>query len=167
MNWDKLSIEACQHAAQNERLPLRVVVQILFHEQQKLSKVVASKPVVEANVSQYPVEGLSRRVVADNSVQDGWDLVAKRDIRMLKFEVENVKAKCLELQHDMDSLQNQVDTKSKQNKRMSALTIGWKKLAKLTKGNHLHTLEDGNNSATPPAAEQTKKTPRRWRNSIS
>lgn len=33
LNCRKLSVEACMHAAQNERLPLRVVVQVLFFEQ--------------------------------------------------------------------------------------------------------------------------------------
>lgn len=33
LDCKKLSMEACTHAAQNERLPLRVVVQVLFFEQ--------------------------------------------------------------------------------------------------------------------------------------
>merc|ERR1711915_302580 len=36
MDCQKLSLEACTHAAQNERLPLRVVVQVLFFEQLQL-----------------------------------------------------------------------------------------------------------------------------------
>lgn len=36
MNCQKLSLEASTHAAQNERLPLRVVVQVLFFEQLRL-----------------------------------------------------------------------------------------------------------------------------------
>ncbi|XP_037474843.1 BTB/POZ domain-containing protein At5g03250-like [Triticum dicoccoides] len=42
MNCQKLSLEACTHAAQNERLPLRVVVQVLFFEQLRLRTTVAS-----------------------------------------------------------------------------------------------------------------------------
>jgi hypothetical protein len=41
MNCQKLSLEACTHAAQNERLPLRVVVQVLFFEQLRLHTMVA------------------------------------------------------------------------------------------------------------------------------
>ncbi|KAK1352166.1 hypothetical protein POM88_023617 [Heracleum sosnowskyi] len=33
MNCKKLSADACAHAVQNKRLPLRVVVQVLFFEQ--------------------------------------------------------------------------------------------------------------------------------------
>ncbi|XP_051130192.1 BTB/POZ domain-containing protein At5g03250-like [Andrographis paniculata] len=36
MNCQKLSMEACTHAAKNERLPLRVIVQVLFFEQLRL-----------------------------------------------------------------------------------------------------------------------------------
>ncbi|OQU82408.1 hypothetical protein SORBI_3006G232700 [Sorghum bicolor] len=41
MNCQKLSLEACTHAAQNERLPLRVVVQVLFFEQLRLRTTVS------------------------------------------------------------------------------------------------------------------------------
>ncbi|KAL8538585.1 hypothetical protein ACS0TY_000560 [Phlomoides rotata] len=41
MNCQKLSIEASTHAAQNERLPLRVIVQVLFFEQLRLRTYVA------------------------------------------------------------------------------------------------------------------------------
>ncbi|KAL9677572.1 hypothetical protein QQ045_005805 [Rhodiola kirilowii] len=167
MDCQKLSMDACLHAAQNERLPLRVVVQVLFHEQQKISQAIARKPPVELETSgsRYPEEGLTR---SSQPLEEGWEIISKRDIRMLKFEVENMKAKYLELQHEMDTLQNQLDTKPKQNKRLSALSTGWKKLTNLTKANHLQTLEAGNQTATPPAAEQATKTPRRrWRNSIS
>ena len=41
MNCQKLSLEASTHAAQNERLPLRVIVQVLFFEQLRLRTSVA------------------------------------------------------------------------------------------------------------------------------
>ncbi|EOA22003.1 hypothetical protein CARUB_v10002526mg [Capsella rubella] len=41
MNCKKLSLEACTHAAQNERLPLRVIVQVLFFEQMRLRTSIA------------------------------------------------------------------------------------------------------------------------------
>ncbi|KAL0303171.1 UNVERIFIED_CONTAM: BTB/POZ domain-containing protein [Sesamum radiatum] len=41
MNCQKLSLEASSHAAQNERLPLRVIVQVLFFEQLRLRTSVA------------------------------------------------------------------------------------------------------------------------------
>ncbi|KAK3017374.1 hypothetical protein RJ639_006309, partial [Escallonia herrerae] len=41
MNCQKLSLEASTHAAQNERLPLRVIAQVLFFEQLRLRTSVA------------------------------------------------------------------------------------------------------------------------------
>uniref|UniRef100_A0A0D3G041 NPH3 domain-containing protein n=1 Tax=Oryza barthii TaxID=65489 RepID=A0A0D3G041_9ORYZ len=52
MNCQKLSLEACTHAAQNERLPLRVVVQVLFFEQLRLRTTVAGWFFVADNVDQ-------------------------------------------------------------------------------------------------------------------
>ncbi|CAI9266737.1 unnamed protein product [Lactuca saligna] len=36
MDCEKLSREACAHAAQNDRLPVQTVVQVLFYQQQRL-----------------------------------------------------------------------------------------------------------------------------------
>lgn len=41
MNCQKLSLEASTHAAQNEKLPLRVIVQVLFFEQLRLRTSVS------------------------------------------------------------------------------------------------------------------------------
>lgn len=41
IDCQKLTLEACTHAAQNERLPLRVVVQVLFFEQLQLRHAIA------------------------------------------------------------------------------------------------------------------------------
>ncbi|KAL6002930.1 hypothetical protein ACLOJK_023152 [Asimina triloba] len=41
MNCQELSLEACNHAAQNERILLRVVVQVLFFEQLRLWTSIA------------------------------------------------------------------------------------------------------------------------------
>lgn len=41
MDCQKLSREACAHAAQNERLPVQTVVQVLYYEQQRLRNVMS------------------------------------------------------------------------------------------------------------------------------
>ncbi|XP_013661291.2 root phototropism protein 3-like isoform X2 [Brassica napus] len=48
MDCQKLSMDACMHAAQNERLPLRVVVQVLFSEQVKISNALANTSLKES-----------------------------------------------------------------------------------------------------------------------
>ena len=42
MDCQKLSQEACRHAAQNERLPVQVTVQVLYFEQMRLRKNYAN-----------------------------------------------------------------------------------------------------------------------------
>uniref|UniRef100_A0A5B7B362 Putative root phototropism protein 3 n=1 Tax=Davidia involucrata TaxID=16924 RepID=A0A5B7B362_DAVIN len=165
MDCQKLSIDACMHAAQNERLPLRVVVQVLFSEQVKISNAIANSSLKEAGENQLQPTISNRKTLLDGtpqSFQEGW-AAAKKDINTLKFELESVKAKYLELQNDMENLQRQFDKMAKP-KQTSAWTSGWKKLSKLTK---MTTLETHDNGSQIPNAEQTRKTPRRWRNSIS
>lgn len=56
MNCQKLSLEASTHAAQNERLPLRVIVQVLFFEQLRLRTSISGWFFVSENLenSQHP-----------------------------------------------------------------------------------------------------------------
>ncbi|XP_051131537.1 BTB/POZ domain-containing protein At5g03250-like isoform X2 [Andrographis paniculata] len=50
MNCQKLSLEASTHAAQNERLPLRVVVQVLFFEQLRLRTSISGWFIASSNL---------------------------------------------------------------------------------------------------------------------
>ncbi|KAJ6420730.1 hypothetical protein OIU84_028150 [Salix udensis] len=142
MDSQKLSIDARMHAAQNERLPLRVVVQY--------QPVISNRKTL--------LEGTPQ------SFQEGW-AAAKKDINSLKFELDAFKAKYLELQNDMDILQRQFD-KLTNKKQTSAWTAGWKKLSKFTKMTTLENHDIDPQVATAPG-EDTRKTTRRWRNSIS
>ncbi|XP_009608443.1 root phototropism protein 3 [Nicotiana tomentosiformis] len=165
MDCQKLSVDACMHAAQNERLPLRVVVQVLFSEQVKISNAMANISLKDPGESHYQPLVSNRKSLLEatpQSFQEGWT-AAKKDINTLKFELETVKTKYRELQNDMDNLQRQFDKIAKP-KQASAWTAGWKKLGKLTKTTNIET-HDFNGQV--PNAEQTTKTPRRWRNSIS
>ncbi|KAK4801381.1 hypothetical protein SAY86_021868 [Trapa natans] len=55
MNCQKLSREACAHAAQNERLPVQTVVQVLYYEQQRLRESVSGSvsPQLPSKISMY------------------------------------------------------------------------------------------------------------------
>ncbi|XP_077213319.1 phototropic-responsive NPH3 family protein [Tasmannia lanceolata] len=168
MDCQKLSIDACMHAAQNERLPLRVVVQVIFSEQIKISNAIANNALKDTGESHHHPVVSTRKALLEGtpqSFQDGW-ATAKKDINTLKFELETMKAKYLELQTDMEALQRQFDKISLKNKTASAWTSGWKKLSKLTKMAPSDGLEMAGGQI-PAGAEQTKKAPRRWRNSIS
>ncbi|XP_026666267.2 root phototropism protein 3 isoform X1 [Phoenix dactylifera] len=172
MDCQKLSIDACTHAAQNERLPLRVVVQVLFSEQLKISNAIANASLKEAGESHLQPMMCTRRQLLEGtpqSFQEGW-ATAKKDINTLKFEMESMKAKYLELQSDMDNLQRQFEkmasTKSSKQS-LSAWSAGWKKLSKLTKITSAVAHDKGAQIPETGVAETTRKGPRRWRNSIS
>ncbi|WVZ25027.1 hypothetical protein V8G54_003571 [Vigna mungo] len=167
MDCQKLSIDACMHAAQNERLPLRVVVQVLFSEQVKISNALSNSSLKEGVESHYQPMIPNRKTLLEGtpqSFQEGW-AAAKKDINTLKFELETVKTKYLELQNDMENLQKQFDKLLKQ-KHTSAWTTGWKKLSKLTK---MTNVENHDISPQLPTSEEQnrKTTTRKWRNSIS
>ncbi|KAE8698541.1 Root phototropism protein 3 [Hibiscus syriacus] len=140
MDCQKLSIDACMHAAQNERLPLRVVVQ--------------GQPLIPNRKTL--LEGTPQ------SFQEGWT-AAKKDINTLKFELESVKSKYVELQQEMDNLQRQFDKMSKP-KQTSAWSSGWKETWRFAK---MTTFETTTWLGISTADEHAEKTPRRWRNSIS
>ncbi|WCJ34530.1 Phototropic-responsive NPH3 family protein [Euphorbia peplus] len=65
VNCQKLSLEASTHAAQNERLPLRVIVQVLFFEQLRLRTSVSGWFFVSENLQNpngLPAKDMKERV---------------------------------------------------------------------------------------------------------
>lgn len=160
------------HAAQNERLPLRVVVQVLFSEQLKVRNAITNSTLTEAGESHHQLMMSTRKQLLEGtpqSFQEGW-ATAKKDINTLKFEMESVKAKYLELQNDMDNLQRQFEkmASTKSGKQSSsAWSAGWKKLSKLTKMTSAEAHDIGAQISETGVPEKTRKGPRRWRNSIS
>lgn len=77
MNCQKLSLEACTHAAQNERLPLRVVVQVLFFEQLRLRTTVSGWFFVSDNADQG---SSSDNCVLPRRPDDDLDLAARSEV---------------------------------------------------------------------------------------
>lgn len=202
MDCQKLSMDACMHAAQNERLPLRVVVQVLFSEQVKISNALANTSLKESttlgeamgtyqpmipnrktliDATPQSFQASKRRDSLNSDIlflcflskfcnfekQEGW-AAAKKDINTLKFELETVKTKYVELQNEMEVMQRQFEKtgKVKNTSSSSAWTSGWKKLTKMTKmtGPESQDMVGGEQVS---ADHQPPRKPRRWRNSIS
>lgn len=91
MNCEKLSLDACMHAAQNDRLPLKTIVQVLFSEQVKMRTVMQGKEQPNSN----------------NCDQDESWSSTKREVKSLKVELEKVKTEMAELQRDYTELQRE------------------------------------------------------------
>lgn len=155
MDCRKLSIDACMHAAQNDRLPLRFVVQILFSEQVKISNAIANSSLEGGGelLHYQPMIPTRKQLLegTPQSFQEGWT-AATKDISALKFELEGMKAKYSELQRDMDSLQSMFQkTTSLSLKTIKHRSSSWwKKLIKMTR---ITGIED-NEMETPVEARE-------------
>lgn len=93
MDCKKLSVDACMHAVQNERLPLRVVVQVLFFEQVRATATSGSstpdlpKGIKDLNSASHG----SSRSVTTNTEED-WDAVATlEELKALKGELASLR----------------------------------------------------------------------------
>lgn len=171
MNSQKLSMDACIHAAHNERLPLRTVVQVLFSQQAKMANTIASNNVPikfddDHNRMDFQSEQTHRlsRVLENvaHPFQEGWSST-KKDIKTIMFDMESLKSKVVQLQSEVDTLNQQWGKFPKPKWSGSAWSTGWKKLSKLKYSSvfHTHTQDMG----CPP--EQVVRKTRHWRNSIS
>ncbi|XP_057957484.1 BTB/POZ domain-containing protein NPY5-like [Malania oleifera] len=94
MDCKKLSGDACMHAVQNERLPLRVVVQVLFFEQVRASASAGgSTPDLPTSIRSLLPSGSneSSRSATTNTEED-WDNVATaEELKALKGELATLK----------------------------------------------------------------------------
>lgn len=91
MDCSKLSADACMHAVQNERLPLRVVVQVLFFEQMRTTTTSSGSttPALPGPIAALLPGGSngSSRSATTNTEED-WDGVpTAEEIKALKGEL--------------------------------------------------------------------------------
>ncbi|CAN6454279.1 unnamed protein product [Victoria cruziana] len=104
MDCQKLSLEACTHAAQNERLPLRVVVQVLFFEQLQLRTSIAGCFLVSDNLDGS--RPLRSGLVASN--EGGW-VSAARENQVLKVGMDNMRIRVSELEKECSNMRQEIE----------------------------------------------------------
>ncbi|XP_030516261.1 BTB/POZ domain-containing protein At1g30440-like [Rhodamnia argentea] len=104
MDCQKLSLEACTHAAQNERLPLRVVVQVLFFEQLQLRTSIAGCFLVSENL-----EG-SRQLRSGfgGPAEGGWDTAVKEN-QVLKIGMDSMRMRVSELEKECSVMRREIE----------------------------------------------------------
>uniref|UniRef100_A0ACD6A788 Uncharacterized protein n=1 Tax=Avena sativa TaxID=4498 RepID=A0ACD6A788_AVESA len=104
MDCQKLSLEACTHAAQNERLPLRVVVQVLFFEQLQLRTSIAGCLFVSDNLEgSRPL----RSGMAISGEAGGWS-AAVRENQVLKVGMDNMRMRLAELEKECSDMRQEI-----------------------------------------------------------
>ncbi|KAJ0973473.1 hypothetical protein J5N97_021432 [Dioscorea zingiberensis] len=101
IDYGRLSIDACAHASQNERLPLRVVLQVLYFEQLHLRKalsqclhVLDSDSNDTADANDLPAQILQR---------DGWVTLVQEN-RVLKVDLEGMRSRVRVLEQEFESM---------------------------------------------------------------
>ncbi|XP_024398034.1 root phototropism protein 3 [Physcomitrium patens] len=154
MDCQRLSLEACMHAAQNERLPLRIVVQVLFSEQLKLRNAISSttparpERIPESPLHQGSASGSAPPVVRPIiPIRDATN--SQMNIRALQHDVMFMKAKFAELQRDYTQVTQQVEKLTKQ------------------KGSWVKRLFHSKDHAETTPSPWHPRWSRAWRNSIS
>lgn len=106
MDCQKLSLEACTHAAQNERLPLRVIVQVLFFEQLQLRTSIAGCFLVSDNL-----DGGSRALRSGHvgpTEGGGW-ATSVRDNQVLKVGMDHMRTRVSELEKECSTIRQEIE----------------------------------------------------------
>lgn len=89
----KLSQEACNHAAQNDRLPLQMVVQVLYFEQVRLKNAMSGSS-GDGLLSQRISSGVPSAAM---SPRDNYASL-RRENRELKLEISRLRVRLSELE---------------------------------------------------------------------
>ncbi|CAN8256450.1 unnamed protein product [Cochlearia groenlandica] len=117
MNCQKLSLEACTHAAQNERLPLRVIVQVLFFEQMRLRTSIADWFFVPDNEEDDPK--------GKNPALEGHKNNANMMMSGMRDRVYELEKECMSMKQDLDKL-----VKTKEGRNFFSRIFGLRSKAK-------------------------------------
>ncbi|KAE9588033.1 hypothetical protein Lal_00002898 [Lupinus albus] len=147
----KLTPEASLHAAQNERLPVRAVIQVLFSEQTKINHNLDWRSSFNGSTFDPPTRCLSKREMN----------VQQMEIRKLKEDVYRLQSQCNAMQVQMEKMM--VERKKGFFK--------WKKFG-FSKGvEAVEKIEDeefGRQTPTDMSTSLVKgRIPHKWRNSMS
>ncbi|KZV49736.1 hypothetical protein F511_24197 [Dorcoceras hygrometricum] len=107
LDCQKLTLEACTHAAQNERLPLRAVVQVLFFEQLQLRHTISGTILGGGRTEDEEIvdrsraeEGTTwRAAVSDNQVLRG-------DMDTMRARVQELERECSIMKKTIGKMEN-------------------------------------------------------------
>lgn len=127
MNCQKLSLEASSHAAQNERLPLRVIVQVLFIEQMRLRTSISGW-FFDTDSNNDDTSGKSHTLEGDSG---NANMVMNETMKERVYELEK---ECTSMKQDLDKL-----VKTKEGRSFFSKLFGLRSKTKTSPGDD----EDG------------------------
>ncbi len=131
MDCQKLSLEACTHAAQNERLPLRVVVQVLLFEQLQLRTAIAGSFLVSDSLDPHSGcqvrssmtlgEGRAATQAGICGGADGWGNVAHEN-QVLKGNMDRMLSRVSQLEHECNTMRHEIEKLHRGKRRLNPLS---------------------------------------------
>ncbi|KAL0425502.1 UNVERIFIED_CONTAM: BTB/POZ domain-containing protein [Sesamum radiatum] len=108
LDCNKLSDEACEHAARNERLPVRVVVQVLFISQLKLREAIPKE-----------VQGPESRLLKLEEEEED-----RKNEEEVRAEIEKMGSKVSELERECHVMRREIERGSVRRQKTSM----WKEM---------------------------------------
>ncbi|KAL0437584.1 UNVERIFIED_CONTAM: BTB/POZ domain-containing protein [Sesamum radiatum] len=165
IDCQKLSQEACSHAAQNERLPVQMAVQVLYFEQIRLRNamngVAGHNQFFFGSINgQFPHRSGSGVGSGCISPRDNYASV-RRENRELKLEVARMRMRLTDLEKDHVSMKQELVRSHPANKLFKTFT---KKLSKL---NLFFRIKDIKTIGVKPDSESRFPFQKRRRHSVS
>ncbi|XP_028090924.1 BTB/POZ domain-containing protein At3g44820 [Camellia sinensis] len=120
IDFQKLSIDACAHASQNERLPLRVILQVLFFEQLHLRTALAGcLHVLDADTAPTGPTNIPTDMAGQIIQRDGWVSVV-RENQVLKVDMENMRSRVGELEEEFSKIKQEMKRVTKSHSSLSS-----------------------------------------------
>ncbi|ONK74612.1 uncharacterized protein A4U43_C03F8280 [Asparagus officinalis] len=113
MDCRKLTLEACTHAAQNERLPLRAVVQVLFFEQLQLRHAIAGTLIAANAIGEQPDQQSGSLAHREN---DTWR-TAIRENQVLRLDMDSMQNRVQELERECSNMRKAIDKVGRRTNR--------------------------------------------------
>lgn len=108
LDCQKLTLEACTHAAQNERLPLRAVVQVLFFEQLQLRHAISGTILggggTEGENEDEEILERSRAETRNST----WR-TAVRENQVLRGDMDTMRARVQELERECSKMKKTIE----------------------------------------------------------
>lgn len=154
MDCKKLSSDACKHAVQNERLPLRVVVQVLFFEQIRPMSSSGTTPdlpgPIRALIPSSGSHGSSRS--ATTNTEEDWDSVpTAEELKALKGELATLHL------HDQGSGKTNPERIS--TSKANGMITSKKIFSKLWSNNERQSENSGSDTSDRSSTQGTKSSP--------
>lgn len=145
LDCQKLTLEACTHAAQNERLPLRAVVQVLFFEQLQLRHAIAGTLITaDAGAGAEGGRLSSRGGEEEDEDDDDEDeravalaartpegststwVAAVRENEVLRSDMNSMRTRVHELERECSSMKKAIEKIDKGDPRGHVEKGGWR-----------------------------------------